>query len=162
MANNNRKFLKKFNIIDFMIGIIIIAIVLFGLNQLGIIGPRDVVVDNVSKIEIVFFQEEVNSFTADNVKIGDPSTEPLLNTSFGEVTSIKTGPSISYGRNKYGEQTTSSKDGYSHIYITLTSNGKVSDNGIIINGNTYYIGQVINLRVGTSIFYGRIDAANQL
>jgi hypothetical protein len=28
----------------------------------------------------------------------------------------------------------------------------VGDNGIVIDGSTYYIGQVINLKVGSSIF----------
>ena len=162
MNKNDKKSHRKFNIIDAVIGIIIVLAFVFALNRLGIIGVKNIVENEQSKIEIIFFQEEVNDFTAENVKIGDPASEPLLNASFGNVTDKSVGPSISYGKDKFWNQTTSTKEGYSSIYITLTANGKVGDNGITIDGSTYYVGQVINLRVGSSIFYGRIDAANQL
>lgn len=162
MNKNDKKSHKKFNIIDVVIGIILVALFVFALNKLGIIGVKDIVDDEQSKVEIIFFQEEVNDFTAENVKIGDPASESLLNANFGNVTEKNIGPSISYGKDKFGNQTTSTKEGYSSIYITLTANGKVGDNGIVIDGSTYYIGQVINLKVGSSIFYGRIDAVNQL
>ena len=162
MNKNDKKSHIKFNIIDAVIGIIIVVAFVFALNRLGIIGVENIVENEQSKIEIIFFQEEVNDFTAENVKIDDPASEPLLNASFGTVTDKSVGPSISYGKDKFGNQTTSTKEGYSSIYITLTANGKVGDNGITIDGSTYYVGQVINLRVGSSIFYGRIDAANQL
>lgn len=162
MNKNDKKFNKKFNIIDLVIGIIIVVAFVLALNRLGIIGVENIVVNEQSKIEIIFFQEEVNDFTAENVNIGDPASEPLLNANFGTVIDKSVGPSISYGRDKFGRQTTSTKEGYSSIYITLTANGKVGDNGVTIDGSTYYVGQVINLRVGSSIFYGRIDAVNQL
>jgi hypothetical protein len=162
MNKGDKKLHKKLNVIDIVIGIILIALVVFALNKLGIIGVKDIVVNEESKIEIIFFQEEVNAFTAENVKIGDPASESLLNASFGNVTEKSVGPSISYGKDKFGRQTTSTKEGYSSIYITLTANGKVGDNGVVIEGSTYYIGQIINLKVGSSIFYGRIDAVNQL
>lgn len=162
MIDKNGKLFGKISIID--IGIIILVIIagLFIVKKLGIFTPKENITNNNDKIKVVFYQEEVNSFTANNVKLEDPTTETLLNTSFGNVVDIEIDDSVSWGYDKDGKQVKSTKKGFSSVFITMETNGILGPNGINIGGSNYYIGQFITLRVGTSIFYGRIYDASKI
>ncbi len=162
MIDKNGKLFGKISIID--IGIIILVIIagLFIVKKLGIFIPKENITNNNDKIKVVFYQEEVNSFTANNVKLEDPATETLLNMSFGNVVDIEIGDSVSWGEDKDGRQVKSTKNGFSSVFITMETNGILGPNGINIGGSNYYIGQFITLRVGTSIFYGRIYDASKI
>lgn len=162
MIDKNGKLFGKISIID--IGIIILVIIagLFIVRKLGIFIPKENITNNNDKIKVVFYQEEVNSFTANNVKLEDPTTETLLNMSFGNVVDIEIGDSVSWGEDKDGRQVKSTKNGFSSVFITMETNGILGPNGINIGGSNYYIGQFITLRVGTSIFYGRIYDASKI
>ncbi|MBC8586931.1 DUF4330 domain-containing protein [Paratissierella segnis] len=160
MIDKNGKLFGKISIIDLIIIILVILAGIFAVKKLGIFTPKGNVTDSTDKIQVVFYQEEVNSFTANNVKLGDPTSETLQNMSFGAVTDIQTEDSVSWGEDKDGKQVKSTKNGFNAVYITTETNGVIGPNGINIGGSNYYIGQFITLRVGTSIFYGRIyDAA---
>lgn len=160
MIDKNGKLFGKINIIDVAVVIIIILAGLFIIKKTGLFTSKEITPNNNDRIRIVFFQEEVNSFTANNVKLDDPTTETLLNMSFGNVKDIEIDESISWGYDKDGIQVKSTKKGFSSAKITMETNGVLGPNGINIGGSNYYIGQFVTLRVGTSIFYGRIyDAA---
>lgn len=161
LIDKNGRIFGKVSIIDILLVIIIIGVLLFSLNKIGLFSPKDTLANNTDKIEIVFYQEEVNDFTANNVNIGDPATESLQNSSFGNVTEVKLGESISWGSDIQGNQVSTSRKGYSSIYISLDSNGIVGPNGLTIGGSSYYIGEVITLRVGNTIFFGRIADARK-
>lgn len=156
------RLLGKISIIDILFVVILLASVLFALNKFGLFSPKAAIVNTDDKIELVFYQEEINNFSATNVKVGDPSTEALQNNSFGTVTDIKIGDSISWGSDVEGNQVSASREGYSSIYITLESRGTVGPNGVTIGSSTYYIGEIITLRVGTTIFFGRISDAKKI
>lgn len=162
MIDKNGKLFGKISIIDIGIIILVILAGLFIVRKLGIFAPKENVTNNTDKIKVVFYQEEVNSFTANNVKLEDPTTETLLNMSFGNVVDIEIGDSVSWGEDKDGRQVKSTKNGFSSVYITMETNGILGPNGINIGGSNYYIGQFITLRVGTSIFYGRIYDASKI
>lgn len=161
LIDDKGRLLGKISIIDILLVVILASVLLFGLNKIGLFSPKDALVDNRDKIEIVFYQEEVNDFTANGVNIGDPATESLQNSSFGHVTGVEIGDSISWGSDIEGNQVATSKEGYSSIYITLESKGTVGPNGLKIGGSDYYIGEIITLRVGNTIFFGRISDANR-
>lgn len=161
LIDKNGKIFGKISIVDILLIIIFIGAVLFSLNKIGLFSPKDSLVNNYDQIELVFYQEEMNSFTANNVNIGDPATESLQNSSFGNVTEVKIEDSVSWGSDIDGTQVSTSKEGYSSIYIHLDSSGKVGPNGLTINGSNYYIGETITLRVGNSIFFGQIYDAKK-
>jgi hypothetical protein len=162
MLDKNGKLFGKISIIDIIIVLAIIFAGIFVVNKIGIFKPETIITNSGDKLKITFYQEEVNSFTANNVEIGDPTTETLQNMSFGNVVEIEVGPSVSWGTDKDGRQVKSTKEGWSSISITMETNGKLGPNGINIGGSNYYIGQFITLRVGDSIFYGRISNAEKL
>lgn len=161
LIDNKGRIFGKVSIIDILIVIMTLGVLLFALNKIGLFSPKNTLSNNADKIEIIFYQEEVNDFTANNVNIGDPATESLQNSSFGNVTDVKLGKSISWGSDIKGNQVATSREGYSSIYISLESNGIIGSNGLTIGSSTYYIGEVITLRVGNTIFFGKISDARK-
>lgn len=157
MLDKNGKLFGKVSIIDLSFIILLLAAAVFTVYKLGILSPKQIITGNTNKLRITFYQEEVNTFTANNVKSKDPVSETLFNTSLGNVVDYKMDKSVSWGRDRNGKQVLSTKDGFSSVYITMEVSGVINSNGIIIGGSRYYIGQLMILRVGTSIFYGRIN-----
>lgn len=161
LIDKNGKLFGKISVIDILIVVLFIGAILFSLNKIGLFSPKDALVTNNDKIEIIFYQEEINTFTANNVNIGDPATESLQNSSFGNVTEVKIEDSVSWGADEDGKQVSTSKEGYSSVYISLESSGIIGDNSVILGGSNYYIGETITLRVGNSIFFGQIYDAKK-
>lgn len=162
VIDNKGRVFGKVSIIDIFFVIIVLVLGALVLFKLGFLSSDQGLVGNENKIEIVFYQEEINDFSANNVHIGDPASEALQNIGFGNVIDVKIGESISWDATVDGTQTPASREGYSSIYITMEANGSLGSNGINIGGSTYYIGQTITLRAGNSIFYGKIHSADKI
>lgn len=162
LIDDKGRVFNKISIIDILfIALIILAGTLAWFKFSGY-----TVKDNVSiktdKIKIIFYQEDINNFAANNVKIGDPATEALQNIKFGQVIDIELGESIFWSSDIEGNQVSSPKEGYSSIYITMEGKGIIGPNGILIGNFPYHIGDTITLRVGNSIFFGKIYGAEKI
>ena len=150
----------KVSIIDIIAVLIIVAIGIFGYRYVfssstSYLAPKD------DTIQIVFYEEEVSSFTANRVKIGDPARERLQNADFGKVVDVKVGESVSWGESDEGHFVSTGKEGFSSIYITMEAKGIMDRSGIIIDKAQYYIGQYITLYVGDCALYGTIHYAEK-
>lgn len=162
LIDDKGRIFGKISIIDIFIVILAILVGALAWFKFSGYSNEDSSSDKTQNIQIVFFQEEINNFSANNIKVGDPASEALQNIGFGKVTDIKIDKSISWSSDAKGIQVSSSKKGYSSIYITMEGKGIVGPNGISIGGHTYYIGEVITLRAGNSIFFGRIYSAEKI
>ena len=162
VIDNKGRVFGKISIIDILFVLIALALGALVLFKLGFLSSDQGVVVNKNKVEVVFYQEEVNNFSSDNVHVGDPASEALQNVSFGNVTDIKIGESVSWDSTVEGKQFSASREGYSSIYISMEAYGTLGPNGINLGGSTYYIGQTITLRAGNSIFYGKIHSADKI
>jgi hypothetical protein len=120
------------------------------------------VVVQEDKILLTMFQEEVNSFTTANIKVGDPVIESFQNISFGKLVDFEIGDSINWGANDEGEQVRTKKDGFASVKLVMEAPGKVGSSGITIGGSKYYVGQLLVIRVGKSTFYARVEGAEQI
>lgn len=156
MIDKNGKLFGKINIIDVIIVIVLLAAILFGAYKFGLFSQRQVITANTDKLRLVFYQEEVNTFTTDNTKLKDPVTETLQNASLGSVVNLEVDKSVSWGYDKDGRQVKSTKEGFSSIFITAETTGTISPSGILTGGSKYYVGQLMTLRVGTSTFFCRL------
>ncbi|MGI6668377.1 MAG: DUF4330 family protein [Acetivibrionales bacterium] len=156
MIIKNGKLFGKISIIDIIIVIVLLAVLLFAAARLGIFSPKQAVTVNTEKIRITFYQEEVSTFTVENIKIGDPASDSLKNANLGNVVDIKSDKSVSWGVDKDGKQVKSTKAGYSSVFITTEANALLDSNGIITGGSRFYIGQALNVRFGTSVIWCRI------
>jgi len=162
LIDDKGRIFGKVSIVDIFFVILIFMALGFIWYKIGGYGNKADIIDRTEKIRIVFYQEEINNFAANNVKIGDPATEALQNIRLGKVTDIKLGESISWGSDIQGKQVSSSRKGYSSIYITMEGKGIIGPNGIQIDNHLYYIGETITLRAGNAIFYGKIYSAEKI
>ena len=160
--DKNGKLFGKVNIIDIIIIILLLVVLAFAAYKLGFFAPKQVISTETSKIRVVFYQEEVNTFTVENTNLDDPVSDATQNSSFGKVVDIESGESASWGVDRDGKQVMSAKDGYSSVYITAETTGTVRSTGISTGGRNYYVGQLLTLRVGTSAYYCRIYSAENV
>jgi hypothetical protein len=161
MIDKNGKLFGRINIIDLSILVLLLAAVAFILFWSGVFSPEKVVVQE-DKILLTMFQEEVNSFTTANIKVGDPVIESFQNISFGKLVDFEIGDSINWGANDEGEQVRTKKDGFASVKLVMEAPGKVGSSGITIGGSKYYVGQLLVIRVGKSTFYARVEGAEQI
>ncbi|NLM43281.1 MAG: DUF4330 domain-containing protein [Clostridiales bacterium] len=162
LIDDKGRIFGKVSIVDIILVILVFVAFGFLWYKLGGYSNKASITDKTEKIQIVFYQEEINNFAANNVNIGDPATEALQNIRLGKVTDIKLDKAISWGSDIQGRQVSSERKGYSSIYITMEGKGIVGPNGIQIGNHLYYIGETITLRAGNSIFYGKIYSVEKI
>jgi hypothetical protein len=161
IIDNKGRLFGKISIIDILIISVLLVIATAGYRYIApkAAGPLP---DNQDKLQIVFYQEEVNDFTANTVNKGDPAKDAILHTSLGQVVDVKTDKSVSWIKSDKGEYFSSSKEGYSSVFITMEVNGTLAGSGAVIGGSTYYIGQIVTLHAGNAAFYGRIYSIKKI
>lgn len=160
MIDEKGRLFGKISIIDIATVLIILIIAGFLLNKFNILSSAEGV--TLDDLQVVFYQEEVNDFSAESVEIGAPTKEALKNASFGEVIDVEIGDSISWDKDPDGKQVASSRDGYVSFRATMKTKGRLGPNGVTLDGATYHIGQTITLKIGNSIFYGNIADARKI
>lgn len=162
MIDKNGKLFGKVSIIDILIVVVLLAGLAFAAKFLGVFPAEQTAATGTEKIRITLYQEEVNTFTVENLKLNDPVTESMKNIDFGKVVDIKSDKSVSWGIDMDGKQVKSTKDGYSSVFITVEASGTVSRGGFTVNGTGYFIGQLQTFRAGTSAFYCRIYSVEKV
>lgn len=152
----------KVSIIDVLIVLILIAGVAVAWPKFFKKDTGTPLTVKNDKLRIVLYQEEAPIFAADAINIGDAATEKVLNSSFGKVTDVKKDKSVSWAKTKDGKQVRSSKDDFSSIYITLEGSGIYGNNGVKIGNGEYFVGQQVNVFVGSSILYMNISEIEKI
>ncbi len=162
MIDKNGKLFGKINIIDLFFIIIVLAATVFAMNRFGAFSPEKTASTAEKMMMLTIYQEEVNDFTAYNVKTGDPVSESFQNIYFGKVSEVNVSGPVNWGADQNGTQIQTERDGYSSITLKVESPGTLSQSGLIIGGAKYYVGQVLVFRVGTSALYARLEGAEQI
>lgn len=161
MIDKNGRLFGRINIIDLSFIILVLAAALFVMYRAGVFSPEKTAASE-GRILLTMYQEEAPAFAASNVKEGDPVSESFKNVSFGRVVSVETGEPVNWGADEDGRQVETQRDGYRSLTLKMEAAGKTDSSGITIGGVKYYIGQVLVIRAGTSIFYARIENAEQI
>lgn len=149
---------RKFTLIDFII-IIVVLVSLITLKSKFSTAKIASSSDDLSEnILITFFIEETPDYTISPIKIGDMVKESVQNSSFGEVVEIITGESIYWKSDNDGNLVSSSREGYSSLYITMKTKGVISGSGVSVDKSVYYVGQTVSIYAGNSLLKdGRIS-----
>lgn len=146
----NGKLFKKLNIIDALAILVILAaaaaVVLF------VTKPKVTNDTLVMKFRI----EEVDSFVAEKVHVGDELYDDTYVQELGKVTAVELNDSISYGQVEDGMYTLTSKEGYYSMIITGEVEGKKTNLGAEINDKKYGVGHSMVLRAGDAKLYLRV------
>lgn len=155
IIDSKGKLFGKVSLIDIIIVLVILGAIAGVAYKFATSGAGGIL-QAKDKLEIQFFVEEAPTFTCTPVKAGDICRETIQNALFGTVSAVKVDKARSYAADSSGKWVTSSKEGYSSILITMQGEGKFAADGVTIDNSVYFIGKSIELKVGNSVFWGRI------
>jgi len=154
IISKDGKLFGKVSIVDILILLVIIGAVggaVYKFAKSNTASP--IFSKQEDDIRIQFYQPEVPEFIAKAVKIGDPVRESVQGTSFGTVSDIAIGESVSFGADENGNIVKASKEGYVSVLITMDAKGIIGENGVTIGKSIYHVGETVTLYVGNAGFY---------
>jgi len=156
IINEKGKLFGKISVIDIFVLGSLVAVVLFGALRFG--STRGIgILQTPVPVSISFIQEEVEDFTADRVSLGDPVSANVFNVDFGHVIDMAVSPAIVHNPNSDGIFTPSVRPGFSTIEITTQIYAHETDNGIWVNGHSFFAGETVIISVGYTNLFVRIS-----
>lgn len=154
MIDKNGKIFGIVNVIDLLVVLLVVGAAVFILSRRGAgeaaTGPEGM-------FTMSFTNFVVDDFVVDHMNIGDSVLNEGRTVDFGTVIDLDRGPSVEFHANSNGILVETSRDGFSSITVTTELPAQAFDNGIIIGGNRFAVGQSVTLRVGNTIFFPRIS-----
>lgn len=149
----------KFNLVDAVVILVIIAAVAFvGMKFFsGDIGPT-----NSAQYKISFMCDEVPSFAAEVIKVGDYVTDDDKNSALGMVEAVNLGPSRTYAHTSEGENRLAPKEGFNSVEVVAVVDAQEFQHGIMVNAAKYGVGHSLTIRVGKAKIYGRVSGLEKI
>jgi hypothetical protein len=158
VIDKNGKLFGKISVIDIIVVALLVAAGLFFASRyLGSRGTAITPGGALDLLEIKFYSEEVNDFVADAIAVGDAAKEFAQYASFGTVTAVESGPSITWVADSDANMFGRPKDGYNSVTVTMRARGKLDATGFSLDGTTYFVGKTVILYLGRAGFQGRIS-----
>jgi len=141
----------KINFIDILIVAVVVAglVWFFGFRGSG----TNVSASEEETFVITYMSPSYPEFVTPFISIGDSLEDFIKGGSIGTVTglTVDTGYDVREGAD--GVLVKSPKEGYEQIEIVTEAKGRKGENGVLMNGNTYLVGQYVTLRAGTGKLY---------
>ncbi len=157
MSETKKKF--KFNLIDAIVIVVILAAVAFlGIKVFGggLFGGED-------EIYVVkFFCEDVPDFAAEVIYVDDKITDEQKDTDLGFVTEVNVGPSQTYVHTDDGQYVLAPRENYNSVEVIGYVRATGFENGIVADGTKYGVGHSLTLRVGKAKIYGRVSGIEKV
>ena len=156
MINKQGKLLGKVSVIDLFVLAVILAIVLFGMLRIGNTSGIGVG-QQPSSITLSLAIEELEDFTANVLRIGDPVAANDFNAELGNIVYIDRRPALGQHPNVDGVITTSPMEGFSRVEITTRLYGHPFENGVWVMGHTFFVGEILVIRAGDANMFMTIS-----
>ena len=134
----------KINIIDV---IIIVAVVSGLIWFFGMRGNETAVYDE-EVFALTYTTPSYPEFVPDYFKAGDTLEDFIKGGSLGFITGIEISEGFDVRAGTDGIMRKSPKEGYVQLTVESEVTGRKAENGIIINGNVYFVGQNVTMRAG--------------
>jgi len=151
VINKEAKVFGKINIIDLLIILAILAVGVFFASRLRA-GEITIAPTPTSAYEMRFFTESVQTFTAENMRVGEDLFDNATGALLGRIVEVNINPSIEWNPNAAGVLTSSSMEGWSSVEVVTHLQATPDTHGIRISGNRYSVGQSLTIRGGGLIF----------
>ena len=158
MIDEKGKIFGFVSLIDVFVVITIALISLFGIFAFG--GQGISAFAQPISIEISFLIENLETFTADSVFIGDPVLDNHTGSDLGVIINIDRSPTIEYHPDVNGIMTASYLPNHYRLEITSRFYGHNWHNGIWVNGTTFFVGETIVIRAGNTNIFTHISNLN--
>ncbi len=157
IVDEKGKLFGKINLLDLLIVVILIGVgfvVVYKMNNSNVISPFV----QKDKITTVFLLEEVIEGIVPSLTEGEPVTDRVTGALMGYVKKIDIYPSMVYEANSEGQMVRSAKPGYNALRITVEGEGIYSETRVVFNNNDYFINKSMEIRVGNTALYPRIES----
>lgn len=118
-------------------------------------SENNIVEEPLTEVKFTLFLEEIENYVAEAIKVGAPVKNTDRNGDLGTVSAVTLEDSISYYETEEGFKL-GSREGYSSVYVECTAMGRITDEGIEVDGKTYSVGDSFNTRLGTAKAYLKI------
>lgn len=146
--------IKKFNIIDVIILLVVLAVAAF-------VGVKMFSNPNSSEAEpktyiISFFCEEVPSYAADAVSVGDSVEDETKKVYLGKISEVLLDEAVVFNADAEGNTVKSTREGYKSVKITSEVQAVEFEHGIIADSIKYSIGHSVTLYAGKGKMVGRV------
>ena len=153
---NDGKVFGKYNLIDFLVVLILAAGIIIGAGAVGLKIYNDRNADNNEMIVMKFYAEEVSDFVVENMELGGELMDVDKNIPLGFATDIQINDSVTYGGITSGQYELVNKEGYKSVVITSEVEGVKNALGVLVNNFQYGVGHSMTLRVGDAKIYLRV------
>jgi len=147
----------KFNIVDFIVAILLIGVIAFVSFQLLSGKIETALSGGEATYKITFFTEESTMYSLEAVKEGDDVSDEANDIAMGKVTQININEkSCAQLETADGTYVTAPREGYGSASVVFEGTGVKYNHGAKFDFGEYSIGQTVTLRVGKAKLYGRI------
>lgn len=153
MVDQNGKLFGKINLIDFIIVLILVALV--AALAVKTVRSRSAG-DNAAKVRITFYTEEIPSYVPQAMEKGASCSDVTENSDLGTLESFETGDPLGYVTNTKGQVEAVTRQGYSSLTFVTDATGEIIDHGVKINGVTYAVGHSLTVYAGKAKVYCKI------
>jgi hypothetical protein len=157
LLDKKGKLFGKISIVDVLVILLIIAVaggLYYKFGKSGTVTPFT----QTQTVQVTLSLESVNQYIANNIKEGDIVQDRVQNITMGKVTSVKTGPDVSYFLNSNGLTIKGSKDGYCSLTVTFEGQGLYKDTGVTFGGVEYYLNKSnVEWRIGNTTNFAKIS-----
>ena len=149
----------KFNVVDVIVILVIAAVCLFVGTMFfgGGFGGS-----SASLYEVTYLCEEVPSFAATIIEVGDKVLDEQKDSDLGVVTKVELTDSRTYTVTDAGEVRCVPKEHYNCVELTTEVKGQDYDFGMIAGSSKYGVGHSITIRVGDAKIFGRVSGIKKI
>ena len=149
----------KFNVVDVIVVLVIAAVCLFVGTMFfgGGFGGS-----SASLYEVTYLCEEVPSFAATIIEVGDKVLDEQKDSDLGVVTKVEVTDSRTYTTTDDGDVRCVPKPYYNCVALTTEVKGQDYDFGMIAGSSKYGVGHSITIRVGDAKIFGRVSGIKKI
>ncbi|NJD01774.1 MAG: DUF4330 domain-containing protein [Ruminiclostridium sp.] len=161
IIDDKGKLFGKISIIDILVVCLVLAGIAGAYYKFGRSNTISAFV-KPDKIELTFFSEDIPKYAGEAINPGDLVKDRLTDGVFGKVKEVALGPDIYYAANADGKMVKSSKEGYASLKIIVEGNGRYQDTGVTFNNKEYYVYNLLEIRVGNTAVYARVQSISKI
>ena len=157
MIDKKGRLFGRISLVDIFVVSVFLAIVLFGVMRFGNTSGIGIL-ETPQPLVMSFVIENLETFTADSISIGDPVFGVQTGVNFGHIIDIVRRPTIEYHANDQGLLVASHRPNHYQVIITAAFEGFPMQNGVWVMGHTFLVGEYIVVGAGsTNIFMNIYD-----
>lgn len=145
----------RFNIIDVLFLLVVLAGILFVILRLGGFDVVARITGTASTEEyvITFIDTEVPDYAAERIEKGDKATDDNLSVNLGTVVDVQLSPAQVPTPDTEGILVVSAEEGFSTVLLSCQVKASDNGNGVTVDGLDLGVGHTMVVRAGDSKMY---------